>query len=154
MADKLIDYKKGDIISKQGSYELWMYEILSGTVGIYQNYGESDEKKIAEVNDNYVGEMGLISSMPRNATIVAMDDVLVAQIEEQTFVEYFREHPDKIYSLICCLADRLASIDTEVQSVSNTIKDMIAVEEKNEEKNGALVNAMKKFSSIFKSRSV
>jgi len=65
-------YKKGEIIFKQGDPADCMYDIRWGSVGIYLNYGTSDEKMLAQLRgDDIFGEMGLVDEAPRSATAVA-----------------------------------------------------------------------------------
>ena len=49
--------KKGEMIFKEGDLELCMYNIRSGCVGIYANYGKEDEKLLVELK---AGEFKLI----------------------------------------------------------------------------------------------
>ena len=47
MAEKT--FKSGEVIFKEGTYEPCMYELLTGTVGIYARYGQENEKLLAEL---------------------------------------------------------------------------------------------------------
>ena len=66
-------FKKGAVIFRQGDAGDCMYDIQFGRVGIFDHYGEPDEKKIAELfADQIFGEMGLLDHAPRSATAVAL----------------------------------------------------------------------------------
>ncbi len=147
----VINFKKNDIICKEGAYEMFMYDILSGSVAIYKDYGLESERKIGEASGGYIGEMGLLDSMPRTATVVANEDVEAAKIDEPLLIEYFRCHPDKISSLMICLAGRMREISNNYTDAINTIKECLETEESKNPKSNALMKSLKKFSDYFRS---
>ena len=53
-------FKKGQIISNEGDFELWMYYIVSGRVGIYGGYN-TEHRVVLSVNErcSFFGELGL-----------------------------------------------------------------------------------------------
>ena len=66
-------FGKGAVIFRQGDAGDCMYDIQSGRVGIFDHYGEPDEKKIAELYvDQIFGEMGLLDQAPRSAAAVSL----------------------------------------------------------------------------------
>ncbi|MCR5304737.1 MAG: cyclic nucleotide-binding domain-containing protein [Lachnospiraceae bacterium] len=152
MADNILNFKKGDVICEEGKYEVWFYEILSGSMTIYKDYGLSSQQEIGTADSGYIGEMGFINSLPRVGTVVADGDVSLAKIDEASFNSYFAEHPEKIYSIIQCLASRLSEIDVNSKEVMNTVEDCIDLYESKNTPTAQLKNAMKKFSDIFKKR--
>ena len=69
------EFKKNEIIFKQGDFSPVMYDILAGQVGIFAAYGTENEKQITVLGEGQLlGEMGLIEAYPRSATAVAMED--------------------------------------------------------------------------------
>lgn len=101
--------KKGEVIFQQGKYEEWMYDILQGRVGIFAEYGTENEKKVAEMEaGSFFGEMGMIECYPRSATAVCMeDDTCIQKISQADFSAYFKEHPDRIYTIMQQLGSRI-----------------------------------------------
>ena len=68
-------YAPGSIICREGEPGDCMYEVESGKVGVYHDYGGPDEKLIAELYSNKVfGEMGLLDHAPHSATVVALEE--------------------------------------------------------------------------------
>lgn len=143
-------FEKGDIICKEGAYELWMYELIKGSVSIYKDYGLATQEKIADINKGYLGEMGLINSLPRTATVVANESSEVAVIDEYDFVDYFK-NPDKTADLFLCLVERINTINSQYSEACSTVRDYLKAEEENAPKSNALVEAMKKFAAAFRS---
>ena len=69
---------KGQILFREGDLALSMYVIKAGSVGVYTDYGTSGEKQIAVLKqDDFLGEMGMIEGLPRNATAVILEDATV-----------------------------------------------------------------------------
>ena len=152
MADNIIDFKKGDIVCEEGKYELWFYEILSGSASIYRNYGQPEQQEIGKASGGFIGEMGFINSLPRIATVVADEDMSLAKIDEDSFNDYFKNHPDKIYDIVKCLSGRLGEIDASTKEALNTLEESLGNYEAKNGASGGLKAAMKKFSDIFRSR--
>ena len=66
-----LTFNRDEVIFEQGSYAGTMFDIVSGKVGIYTDYGTENAKFVAELgNDQLVGEMGLLECYPRSATAV------------------------------------------------------------------------------------
>ena len=42
-------YKKGQIILKEKSFELAIYDVMLGRVGVYMNYGTPEERLVVEI---------------------------------------------------------------------------------------------------------
>ena len=58
-------FKCGDIIFRQGDSGDCMYDIQSGQVDIYVDFGGTNEKKIAQLkNGELFGEMGILDDSP------------------------------------------------------------------------------------------
>lgn len=142
-------FKSGDIICKEGAYELWMYEVVSGSASVYKDYGLSTQEKIADVSEGYIGEMGLINSMPRIATVVANEATELKVIDEAGFAEYIR-NSDKTADLLLCLVERQNKINTEYLEACSTVRDYLKAEEANAPKSSGLIGAMKKFAAAFR----
>jgi CRP-like cAMP-binding protein len=66
-------YSAGEIIIEEGSYDNWIYFLISGHVRIVKNGEEIDT--LRRTGDIF-GEMSVIDGCPRSASIEAMDDVI------------------------------------------------------------------------------
>ena len=88
---ELITYQKGDVLFRQGERQKCMYVIMSGTVGIYKDFGTERENLIAELGaHDFLGEMELIENAPRSATAVVLSDrVEVDRISDDHYLDFF-----------------------------------------------------------------
>ena len=101
-------FKKGQIISKEGTFELWMYELRAGHVALYEDYGTEDERLITVINaPGFFGEMGMLEAMPRFGTTVALDKVEVEIINMDNLSEYLSDKPAKIVQILENVCEKL-----------------------------------------------
>ena len=142
-------FEKGEIICKEGAYELWMYEIVKGSASVYKNYGLDTEEKIADLEKGFIGEMGLINSLPRVATVVANEATEVNVIGEDDYVEYFKD-PANTTDMFLCLVERLNKINSDYMEACATVRDYLKAEEANAPKESGLIGAMKRFAAAFR----
>ena len=129
-------FDRGDIIFKQGSIGKAMYDIGSGKVGIYVDYGTDSEKLIAEMGAGEVfGEMGLIEVYPRSATAVALEEqTIVEEITVKEYGEYFSEKPEKILAILRLLSRRIRETDEKYREVCRVAYENEQANKKDEEK--------------------
>ena len=72
---RIKSFNKGEVIFREGEYSASMYQINSGTVGIFSAYQTEDEKELTKLgSEAFFGEMGIVECYPRSATAVALED--------------------------------------------------------------------------------
>lgn len=107
-------FKKGDVICKEGDLEEFMYDIVWGTLGLYANYGKAGQRCIARLQAGeeaaYFGVMGLLDSMPRTVTVVALSEVHLRIITPETFGKFFNEKPAKVLAIMQHMSSRLRGV--------------------------------------------
>ena len=137
--------KKGEVIFEQGKFEDWMYDTIQGRVGIYAGYGTEDEKLVAEMGaGKFFGEMGMIECYPRSATAVSMeDDTCVQKITQGDFSEYFREHSDRIYTIMQQLSRRIRKTTEDYMKLCRTEGEASGTDGQTGEKKGSLMAKLK-----------
>ena len=60
-------YGCGQVIFREGDPGDSMFEVYTGKVGVYANYGTADEKLLTDYfPGKYFGEMGLLDHAPRS----------------------------------------------------------------------------------------
>lgn len=137
MAEKT--FKSGEVIFQERTYEACMYELLEGTVGIYTHYGQQDEKLLTELkaeNGAYFGEMGLVESMPRSATAVALSDVRVEAITGKDFGTFFTEHPERVYAIMTQMGGRIRELTRDYLDACRAAAELVETKESGKEKSG------------------
>lgn len=120
---KLKEYKRGEIVFKQGDLENCMYDIRSGRIGVYSAYGTPEEKLIAElVAGETVGEMGMIERVPRSATAVVLDEgTVLGELVEDDLKAYFLKQPEKLLLIMRDLSSHLRETTQKLAGVCRKI---------------------------------
>ena len=118
-----LTFNQNQIIFKQGDFESTMYDVVSGKVGIFSNYGTDEEKKLAEFGrDQVFGEIGMIAVYPRSATAVALEDgTVLAEIGEADLNEYFKDKPEKLLKIMRQVSQRLRETTKNYVDACRTI---------------------------------
>lgn len=140
-------YKKGEIISHEGAFELWMYYIKSGRVGVYSGYN-TEHQVVLSVNEtfSFFGELGFLESMSRFGTSVALEDTEVEIISHENFNEFFRDKPERIMSILNSLSSKARDIYKLYASSCETIDEYLEAEKSGKKKSRSLFKRMHMFS--------
>ena len=146
------EYRKGEVIFRQGDYGNWMYDIRWGKVGIFADYGTLNEKQLAELKaEEFFGEMGLIEDCPRSATAVALEQgTRLKVITEENFNDYFKERPTKVYVIMQHMSHRLRQLTEDYLEVCRTVAEQTEAEQTGKEKSGWLKEHLKKFAGVYR----
>jgi CRP-like cAMP-binding protein len=96
-------FKAGEIIFKEGDPGLEFFVVKSGSVAIRRGNRTLDVLREGEI----FGEMALIDSEPRSATVVADSDCVVVPVGEKQFLFMSSETPYFALSVMRVLVQRL-----------------------------------------------
>ena len=132
-----------EVVFREGEIGTSFFQILSGTAGVYVNYGTAEEQKLTEMKPGqYFGEMAVIDAWPRSSTIVAEDELRVLEIPESGLNEYFTAQPDKILAIMKQLSGRIRSLTEEYEEVTAFLKEK---EESNAPRSSGFLAKLKKY---------
>ena len=70
---KLRTYESGELIIKEGSYDRWLYFIISGSVKVVN---QGVDIAVMENLGDIFGEMGIVSETSRSASVFAMEEAV------------------------------------------------------------------------------
>jgi NTE family protein len=104
----------GHVLFEAGSPADAVFFVVSGCLGVYGPGGELVGRLAA---GETVGEMGLIVSSPRRATVKALRDSELAKLSAGTFERVLLGHPEAILRLARLAVQRLDLRDTGHKSV-------------------------------------
>jgi CRP/FNR family transcriptional regulator, cyclic AMP receptor protein len=103
LADEL-SFPAGTTLIEEGRQGHEFFVLIEGDVVV-----RAKGRKIASLGDgSFFGEMSLVSSRPRNATVTASSPVRVLVIHEQAFRRLLRDSPPIQLKVLQTLADRAA----------------------------------------------
>ena len=102
-SDDLVEFPAGAVIFAEGKEGNYMYVVMSGEVFI-----SLSDKVIATASPGeIVGEMALINSDMRSATVTAKTDCVLALIDQSSFESLLRHVPEFTLHVMNVLAGRL-----------------------------------------------
>ena len=146
-------FSRGTVIFRQGETGDCMYEIQSGNVGIYHDYGGPNEKKIAHLMPSDVfGEMGLLEQAPRSATALVLEnDTLLERVTEQDFNAYFEKNPTKVLQIMQQMCARLRNTTADYLEACRTVHETVEAEKTGKKRSGSLLGRIKKLCDLYSS---
>lgn len=98
-----LNYSAGDTIIEQGQAADRMYVVQSGEVEIHLLAGVTETVEAG----GFFGEMSLISSEPRSATVTAKTDVKLVPVDQNRFKFMVQETPNFALTVMRVLVERL-----------------------------------------------
>lgn len=106
---KITTFDEGEMIFNKGDLGDCMYEILSGSVGIYLNYKKPNEKLLAVKNAGEIfGEIALIEVVPRTAAAISLEDKTSLRIiGVKGIAPYFKNRPEIMELILNTMAQRI-----------------------------------------------
>jgi CRP-like cAMP-binding protein len=130
-------YKKGEIVFRQGDLPDSMYDINSGSVGIYADYGTPKQKLLTKLGEERIfGEMGLIENRIRSATAVALESgTEIIAISPAEFKEYFHSNPGKLLMIMQNMGRRIRELTSDYTEACRVVTESAKKEESGEAAN-------------------
>jgi CRP-like cAMP-binding protein len=109
-AEDVVTVKAGDALFRKGDAGKALYIVLSGELKV------GDGNKIYEqlAPGGLVGEMALIDHAPRAATVTALTDSTLAEIDEKRFLFLTQQTPSFALNVMRILSQRLRRMDAMV----------------------------------------
>jgi NTE family protein len=104
---RLVEYKKGEYIYREGDAADAFYIISSGRLRVFSQ-ADGQEKTFAVLhNGDSFGEISLLTGESHSATVQALNDTLVLQLEKGDFDEVINRVPSLVLYLSRMLSKRL-----------------------------------------------
>jgi len=117
-----IEVKKGDDIITKGEQGKCMYILFQGKAKIHD-----DEVRIADVEPvSIIGEMALLTSEPRNATITATETSRLLVLNQNAFELISEDNIDFYKSIVKILIKKLQKQNNDLIEFSRTARKILA----------------------------
>lgn len=108
----LVSVKAGEVLFRAGDPAECMYVVLSGQARIGDGNVVFEELSPGGM----VGEMALIDHAPRSATVTAVTDCTLAEIDEKRFLFLVQQTPSFALNLMRLLSHRLRRMNSLVKA--------------------------------------
>lgn len=146
-----VKYGKNKVIFEQGTTDACMYDIVSGSVAIYSDYGTAAEKELVVLKEgDTFGELAMIENKPRSATAVARERTCVNIIKMNEFSDYFQDKPEKVMKILRNTSHRMRALTREYLDVCDAISAYVKCEDAGLEIDADLMRRLKKISAASK----
>ena len=85
----------GELLVRQDEQGDSMFILRSGTAEVFGHTADGQVRHIAKITrGDFTGEMALMTGEPRTASVRAITDLEVIEMDREGFVRLFKEHPD------------------------------------------------------------
>ena len=99
------------LLFRQGRRADKMYIIVDGTVVVRVKDGDEDRFIASRSAGDVVGEMGLIESAPRSASVVTEENLHALSLDRRMLERTLRRNPSIAMSMIRVLSDQIREIN-------------------------------------------
>ena len=119
-------YKKSDYIIKEGdASNETMYFILEGAFAVLKNRGETVEEVNVLKSGDFFGELSLISSQPRTASIqVKSDSGKLLLFSKEKFIQKTKESPGLMFSILKATVTRLMRAESSIDKIIKSLPEL------------------------------
>ena len=100
-------YPQNTVIFRQGEGGNMMFVIVEGHLQVLRTVNGNEQVLAQRSAGDFVGEMAIIESAPRSATLLTQTDVRVLAIDGETFKGILRERPDVSFAVLRSVSRRL-----------------------------------------------
>ena len=105
---RLVEYKKGELVYQEGDPADAFYIISSGRVRVFTRTPHGEEKTLTVLhNGDSFGEISLLIGETHSATVQALNDALILQLQKKDFEEVINRIPSLVLYLSRSLSRRL-----------------------------------------------
>lgn len=109
-------YSAGEVIVRKGQEGNSMYIIIRGNVNV-QISENGAAKTVNRLGENdFFGEMSLLTGQPRSATVVAENETEVLQIRKSAMKLIFQSNPDLVKSIVEIIEERKELLKAETSA--------------------------------------
>ena len=119
------DYKDGDIIFEENSVGREMYIILTGKAKVIKERGDVETTLATLEEGDFFGEMSLFDNNPRSATVKALGDVKLLEINQKNFLKKISRDPSLAFRMLEKMSQRIRITDEKILNCTVEIKDFI-----------------------------
>ena len=121
-----------EMILKEGEESDSMYKILSGSVAVFNRYGEKEEHLIGIYSKGRCfGELNVFSNLPCIYTVVAYNDVLVMRVTTDSLEEFIVTNPRNVIDIMHNMAHTIRMMQMNIEFL---IDDFSKKEDEDEKK--------------------
>ncbi len=125
-ASDRVSYSEGDVLFNQGDDADAAYIVIRGSADVLVNT-EKGSTKVAELGVNaFVGDMAILSDMPRTATVKAAAPLDTLRIRKDHMLDMMKDSPVLAMAVLRELIERLAKTTADLTEARSEIERLKA----------------------------
>jgi len=145
----------GDIIIKCGDKGDEFYYIISGSVGVYINYGQKDQFKITQLGESeFFGEAAVIGNAVRSATVVALEATVLKVIPLYNITESIANNTEIYLSLIKNFYSNQNKRNKDIQQINTLLAQICQINEESLSLNQRIIECLNEIQSISQTNTI
>lgn len=123
MDHKLVEFKKGDTILREGDQSRSLFVLLKGNVLITKTANDANIRLSKLTPGEIFGEMSLFTETSRRTNVIANDNGMALKIDDDFLQKLDAPSQNKIKDyLICVLIQRLDQMNDSIMAISKTLR--------------------------------
>jgi CRP-like cAMP-binding protein len=119
------NYKDGDIIFEENSIGKEMYIILTGNAKVIKKKDGAETTLATLEEGDFFGEMSLFDNSPRSATVKALGDIKLLEINQKNFLKKISRDPSLAFRMLEKMSQRIRNSDEIILNYVVENKDWI-----------------------------
>ena len=120
-ASEIVSFDTCDTVFSSGESADYAYVIMHGSVDIVTET-DSGTVVIGTLTQNQlIGELGLLNNAPRNATLIAKDNLKAMKITGDMFFRILRENAEVALDVIRMLSDKLSRTHAKLETLQKRV---------------------------------
>jgi len=112
-------FPRNTIIINEGDQSDSLYIIRAGSVKVFLSDADGREVILnVQGPGEYFGELALLDSGPRSASVMTQDKTTLSLISKADFEDFLQQHPTATVKIMCGLIKRLRALTESVRSLA------------------------------------
>ncbi len=104
-------FRQGETVYREGEKGTHYYHVLSGSVAVTASSGKTGEQRLTELHaGDYFGEMAVLAGQQRVATVTALEDTRLQELDVHDLNDDLTGDPERICGLIRLLGSRIRAL--------------------------------------------
>ncbi|MCB9437559.1 MAG: Crp/Fnr family transcriptional regulator [Anaerolineales bacterium] len=118
---RLINLSAGAVLFHQGDTSHTLYVIEAGELHLVREYEDGEKVLLAVMHQHdVVGDLSMISNLPRTASGVAARDTILIALDRDIFFEYLGQYPTIAVQALVQLSSRLRQMTLTLRELAAT----------------------------------
>ena len=120
---RLAPFSPREVITRQGAKAHWLYVLLKGSATVRVSAEGGEERQVAVLEaPNFFGEMALMTGQPREATVIARDEVQCLRVDRKDLEGIIKRRPEIASEISSVLATRRVELATAREGLDSAAK--------------------------------